>query len=48
MTFERFSTSSNSFLTSSLKLNGVDQSLSFDLDFDFALCHNYGCCGYRG
>lgn len=43
------SSTSNSLLTKSLKLEHRPQLQS--LEFDFALCHNYGwcfCCGYRG
>ena len=34
-----------SFVDSQFSLS---QGLDLDLDFDFSLCHNYGCCGYRG
>jgi hypothetical protein len=45
------SSTSNSSLTKSLKLDTLTMSQLLELEFDFALCHNYGwcfCCGYRG
>ena len=51
MSFESSSSTSVSFLTKSLKLDTFTLTQSQNLEFDFALCHNYGwhfCCGYRG
>ena len=42
MSFEK--SSSTSLLSKLLNLNIFIEHT----DLDFALCHNYGCCGYRG